>query len=272
MRNNLLLIVPDKKEQELLVKRFLGNYNIYIAGNWAEVLHLAETNSIQLIMCSVDVPAVNGWELCRQVKSAAHLCHIPVILLTADDSFRSRIRNLESGADAFVRRPYSLTYLDALASNLLANREKIRAHFAGSRCKPITAANAGEEDSFFKKLHTHIINNMHNCSLNVSLLARLMNMSRAAFYKKMKTVTHLTPNELINKLRLSRAAELLTSADYKVNEVARMTGFHSQSSFAKTFVKRFKVTPTEYRQMRQKTKLPQRPALHLLNNDAALYN
>ncbi len=89
-----------------------------------------------------------------------------------------------------------------------------------------------------KKLHDHIYNNVHNCSLNVSLLARLMNMSRPAFYRKIKTVTHFTPNELINKARLSRAAELLESADYKVNEVARMTGFHSQSSFAKTFVKK----------------------------------
>jgi AraC-like DNA-binding protein len=277
MRNNLLLILPDKKEQDLLLKRFPGDYNLYIAGNRAEVLHLAETVSIQLIICSVDVAEVNGWDLCSQLKSADHLSHIPVILLTADDSFKSRIKNLESGADAFVSKPYSVTYLNALVRNLLANRAKITAHFANSRFKAITTENAGGEgeDSFIKKLHDHIYNNIHNCSLNVPLLARLMNMSRPAFYKKLKTVTHLTPNHLINKARLSRAAELLGSADYKVNEVARMTGFQSQSSFAKAFVKRFKLTPTEYRRLKKKTKLHKRVALqmqYLQNNDAAIYN
>ncbi|WP_207513707.1 helix-turn-helix domain-containing protein [Longitalea luteola] len=263
MRNNLLLILPDKKEQDLLLKRFISNYNLYIAGNWAEVLHLAETISIQLIICSVEVPGVNGWELCSQLKSALHLSHIPVILLTADDSFRSRIKNLESGADAFVNRPYPVSYLEALVSNLLANRAKITAHVACYPFKPIITAHAAGEDSFIKRLHDHIYNNVHNCSLNVPLLARLMNMSRAAFYRKIKTVTDLTPNDLINKVRLSRAAELLQSAEYKVNEVARMTGFHSQSSFAKTFIKTFKVTPTGYRRMKMKPKWQKKAAVSL---------
>lgn len=275
MRNNLLLILPDKRELDLLLKRFQGNYNICIAENRAEVFHLAETMPVQLIICSVELPVVNGRELCRQLKSTVHLSHIPFMLLTAEDSCKCRIKNLESGADAFVCRPYSLTYLEAQIKNLLANRAKITAYFAGSQIETIKAADSGGEDTFIKKLHDHIYNNVHNSSLDVPLLARLMNMSRPAFYKKIKTVTHLTPNDLINKARLSRAAELLESDDYKVNEVARMTGFHSQSSFAKTFVKRFRVTPTEYRRLKKKTKLQKRASLHmqyLQNNGAAIYN
>lgn len=275
MRNNLLLILPVKKEQDLLLKTFKEDYNIYVAGSWAEILHLAETVSIQLIICSVDVPVLNGWELCRQLKSASRFSHIPFILLTADDSFVSGIKNLESGADAFISRPYSVTYLEALVKNLLANRAKITAHFVSSWFEIMKTEDAGGEETFIKRLHDHIYNNVHNSALNVPLLARLMNMSRPAFYKKIKTVTHLTPNDLINRARLSRAAELLESADYKVNEVARMTGFHSQNSFAKIFLKRFKVTPTEYRRMKLNTKLQRRADLqtkYLQNNDAAMYN
>jgi AraC-like DNA-binding protein/CheY-like chemotaxis protein len=261
MRTNLLLLLPQKKEQDLLLNRFQGEYNIYIAPNPAEVMAIVESVSIQLIVCSVEMPAVDGWELCRTLKSAVLFSHIPVILLTADDSLQSKIKNLESGADAYVSRPFSLTYLEALIKNLLANRAKITAHFTGSQQEPAITADVESEETFIKKLHDHICDNVHNCSLNVEQLARLMNMSRPVFYKKIKRITNLTPNDLINRARLMHAARLLESADYKVNEIARMTGFHSQSSFAKSFVKRFKVTPTEYRRLKMKTRLQKRATI-----------
>ncbi len=151
MRNNLLFILSDKKEQDLLLKRFLV-ITTYIAYNWAEVLQIAETIPIQLIICSVDVPVVNGWELCSQIKSAVHLSHIPFILLTAEDSFKCRIKNLESGADAFVCRPYSVTYLQALVRNLLTNREKITARFGGFQFETMTTAHLEEEGYVHEKI------------------------------------------------------------------------------------------------------------------------
>ncbi|HEX6430930.1 MAG TPA: AraC family transcriptional regulator [Niastella sp.] len=102
------------------------------------------------------------------------------------------------------------------------------------------------EEDFIKKLNDFLFENIQNSALNVNLLAKSLYMSRPTLYRKIKAITDLTPNELINLARLKKAAELLGSADYKVFEIAKMVGFNSQSSFGKAFLKHFKVTPTEY--------------------------
>jgi AraC-like DNA-binding protein len=110
------------------------------------------------------------------------------------------------------------------------------------------------DKEFINKLHELLMENMQNASLNVNLLAKCLYMSRPTLYRKIKAVTDLTPNELINRARLKQAADLLESADYKVFEIAQMVGFHSQSSFGKAFIKHFKVTPTEYQLMHKMQK------------------
>jgi two-component system cell cycle response regulator len=117
------------------------------------------------------------------------------------------------------------------------------------------------EEDFIKKLNDYLFNNVQNSSLNVSLLAKSMYMSRPTLYRKIKTVTDLTPNELINLVRLKQAARLLESADYRVFEIAQMVGFNSQSSFGKVFMKHFKVTPTEYQLMNKKIRMQNNSSL-----------
>jgi len=248
MRNNLLLPLSFKKELDLLPAKFLGDYNIYTAGNSADVLHVVETVSIQLIIWKADTPVLNGWELCTRLKSSVQYSHIPFVLLTTDDSFQTKIKNLESGADAFINIPFSLKYLEMQIRNLLTNRAKIKAHFECSK----SGNSETSTEEFIKKLYDHIYINVHNSLLNADLLARLMNMSRPTFYRKMKIVTDLTPNDLINLVRLKYAARLLVSAEYKINEIAKMAGFQSQSSFGRAFIRQYKVTPTEYQRMKKK--------------------
>jgi AraC-like DNA-binding protein len=108
------------------------------------------------------------------------------------------------------------------------------------------------DNQFIKTLHDFLFENMQNSSLNVGHLAKALYMSRPTLYRKIKAITDLTPNELINRARLKQAADLLESADYKVFEIAQMVGFNSQSSFGKAFIKHFKVTPTEYQLMNKK--------------------
>jgi AraC-like DNA-binding protein len=105
------------------------------------------------------------------------------------------------------------------------------------------------DKEFIKKLNDFLFENIQNSSLNVNGLAKSLYMSRPTLYRKIKAITDLTPNELINRARLKQAADLLESADYKVFEIAQMVGFNSQSSFGKAFIKHFKVTPTEYQLM-----------------------
>lgn len=117
------------------------------------------------------------------------------------------------------------------------------------------------EENFIKKLNDFLYNNVQNSSLSVGLLATSMFMSRATLYRKIKSLTDLTPNELINGVRLKQAAELLKSADYKVFEIAKMVGFNSQSSFGKVFAKHFKMTPTEYQRLNKKVGVPNRSSM-----------
>ena len=274
MRNNLLILLPDKKEQELLLKKFQSEYNLFITSTAVEALRLVEKISFQLIVSAGEMPVQNGWKFCAKLKSAVQFSHIPLILLTADDSLKTRIKNLDSGADAYLSRPFSLLHLEAQIKNLLANRQKITAYFSGSNTETSIAEDGRAEEAFIKKVHVHIDNNLHNCSLKVPQLARSMNMSRPTFYRKIKSVTDLTPNDLINAHRLKRSAELLESSDYKVNEIAGMTGFLSQSSFAKAFIKCFKMTPTEYRRLNKKSKAcdtTKMTGIHSKKIEAAIY-
>jgi AraC-like DNA-binding protein len=111
------------------------------------------------------------------------------------------------------------------------------------------------DNQFIKTLHDFLLENMQNSSLNVGHLAKALYMSRPTLYRKIKAITDLTPNELINRARLKQAADLLESGDYKVFEIAQMVGFNSQSSFGKAFIKHFLVTPTEYQLMNKKERM-----------------
>jgi AraC-like DNA-binding protein len=112
------------------------------------------------------------------------------------------------------------------------------------------SSSSKENEKFLHKLNDYISGHLQNTDLDVDTLARLMNMSRPTFYRKLKCVSDLTPNELINVARLNKAAELISTTAYKVCEIAKMVGFNSQSNFGKAFLKRFNVTPTEYQQMK----------------------
>lgn len=262
MRYNVLLMLNDKKEFEVLSKNLQCNYHVYAASGTNELLQLVDSVSIQLIICSVDQPARNGWALCSLLKSSFQYAHIPIILLTAEGSLVSKIKSLEAGADACLRKPYSRTYLEAQIKNLITNRLKITEHYAFSQAAVTETPGVGVNEDFIKKLNDCIIENVHNSALDVNLLARCLNMSRPTLYRKIKTITRQTPNELINLTRLSRAAGLLECTAYRVNEIAGMVGFSSQSSFGKAFIKQFGLTPTEYQRRNKKTGTQRRNALY----------
>jgi AraC-like DNA-binding protein len=131
------------------------------------------------------------------------------------------------------------------------------------------------EQEFITKLNDFLFENLQNPSLNVNGLAKCLYMSRPTLYRKIKAITDLTPNELINRARLKQAAHLLDSADYKVFEIAQMVGFHSQSTFGKAFIKHFKVTPTEYQLMNKIQRMENSnspPAVFLPKEDKNKHN
>lgn len=246
--NPIILIVDDNEEIiEFLSDNLKLQYTILTASNGKTALQILENEPVHLIVSDIMMPVMDGFELCRNVKSSLHHCHIPVILLTAKKTLEAKIDGLESGADAYVEKPFSPKYLQAQIANLLANRDKLRDFFASSplvHIKSMAYSKADEE--FLEKLHEFINGNLKNTDLDVEQLARAMNMSRPTFYRKIKGVSDLSPNELINITRLKKAAELLMEGKHKIYEIADTVGFTSQHHFARSFLKQFGLTPSEY--------------------------
>jgi AraC-like DNA-binding protein len=154
---------------------------------------------------------------------------------------------LETGADAYIEKPFSPKHLRVQIDNLLANRNKLKEFFANSplaHIKSIAYSRADEE--FLEKLNDVIDGNIKNPDLDVENLAQAMYMSRPTFYRKIKEVSDLTPNELIKISRLKKAAQLLSEGRYKIYEISEMVGFTSQHHFARCFQKQFGMTASEF--------------------------
>ena len=246
--NPLILLVDDNEEILEFLERILKNkYDILKAENGNDALQILDKEAVQLVVSDVMMPVMDGFELCKTIKSSLEYSHIPIILLTAKDGIQSKIEGLELGADAYIEKPFSKEHLQAQIASLLNNRNIIREYFASSPLVHIKSiAHTKADEIFLETLHETISKNIEDTDLDVEKLAQIMNMSRITLYRKIKAISVLTPIELINITRLKRAAELLAEGSHRIFEVSYMVGFSSQSNFARNFQKQFNVTPSEY--------------------------
>ncbi|MHA4806830.1 helix-turn-helix domain-containing protein [Flavitalea flava] len=260
---NVLLVDHNKPELDKLHEYLADMCDLFTARTETAITKMMETHPIHLIIISIELNYADGAEVCTRLKSSLHYSHIPVILLIPSDKNANRIKSLQSGADAHIERPFSREYLLAQIKNTLSNRSRIKDYFAHSLFAHMsTVSSSKENEEFLNKLNDFISANLPNIELNVDLLARLMNMSRPTLYRKIKCISDLTPNELINVARMNRAAELISDANYKIFEIAKMVGFNSRSNFGKAFLKQFNLTPTEYQRMKKRyTSLRRTPFL-----------
>lgn len=248
-----LLLVDDEEEiLEFLERTLNSQYSILKAANGKEALRVLETEVVQLVVSDVMMPEMDGFELCKVIKSTVAHSHLPVILLTAKNSIQAKVEGLELGADAYIEKPFSKAHLLAQISSLLYNRNMIREFFASSPLVHIKSmAHTRSDEQFLTTLHNIISKYLGDEEFDVEKLAKIMMMSRVTLYRKIKAVSDLSPLELINISRLKRAAELLTSGEYRISEISAMVGFSSQSNFARSFQKQFNMTPTDYMQSKQ---------------------
>jgi DNA-binding response OmpR family regulator len=252
----VILLVDDNEEiLEFIEHELNEKYTIIKALNGQEALNILKEEVVQLVICDIMMPVMDGFELCKTIKTNFDFSHIPVILLTARNTLQSKIEGLETGADAYIEKPFSPEYLQVQIANLLANRSKIKEYFASSPLVHIKSiAYSKADELFLEKLNEIIYANLEDTELDVEKLASLVNMSRPTLYRKIKSISDLTPNELINITRLKRAAELLVEGNYKIYEIADMAGYGSQTNFGRNFLKQFGMTPTDYLAMKQAEK------------------
>lgn len=253
----LILLIDDEEEILDFLERILRNkYRILKAESGKDALEILTTEAVQLIICDVMMPEMDGFELCEIIKSNFEYSHIPVILLTAKNTLQSKVKGLELGSDAYIEKPFSKEHLLAQITSLLANRNKIKEYFAGSPLVHIKSmAHSKADEQFLASLNETIWQRLEDTEMDVEKLAGLMNMSRVTLYRKIKAVSDLSPLELINVIKLKKAAELLAEGDYKIYEISAMVGYSSQSNFARNFQKQFNMTPSEYMNSMQSKKI-----------------
>lgn len=244
---NLLITEDNTELLNLIAGYFSKYYQVYTASNGKEALIILEKETIDLVISDIMMPEMDGYELCEAIKGDTRYCHIPVILLTAKTTINDKIKGLEYGSDAYVEKPFSLEHLRTQVWNLLQSRKKLREVFATSPLSPTAdIAISPRDKEFIEKLNSEIDKHIQEVNFSIDVLAEIMCMSRSNFYRKIKSVSGMSPNDYLKMVRLKKAAELLLKQEYRINEIYEQVGFNTSSYFAKCFREQFGMAPKEF--------------------------
>ena len=242
-----ILIVDDNADIRAYLRTILQDrYQVNEAADGQQGLALANEIVPDLIVSDVMMPVMNGLEFCHRVKEGTATSHIPVILLTARALSKHQIEGYESGADAYITKPFAAEVLLARIDNLLKSRRQLKDLF--SIASPGSTASLREEpkeDTFMLKFRDFIQANMTDSDLSVETIGAELGLSRVQLYRKVKALTGQSPVELLRTARLHKGRELLQTTDKTVSEVAYEVGFSAPSYFAKCFKDEFGVTPSD---------------------------
>ena len=243
-----LLIVEDTSDMlDFISGIFRDSHRIFKAGNGQDALEILRNTDIDLIISDISMPVMDGFELLKSVRSSEMLCHIPVIMLTVESALETKIRGLEYGADAYIEKPFSTSHLKATVDNLIARRENMRKRYMLSPLKNDSESIVVSRDKeWFDNLVMLIQDNIQEAEISIEELALQLNMSRSSFQRKLKGLTGLSPVEFVRLVRLKKAAELLSTGNYRVNEVCFMVGFNKPSYFSSLFKKQFGMLPKDF--------------------------
>lgn len=244
----ILIVEDDVNMLDFISTNIRGEgYNALCAINGKEALKILESQPVELIVSDVMMPEMDGIELCRKIKNNIDYSHIPVILLTAKGNSDAELEGIESGADAYVVKPFKWKHLTALVKNQLEIRNKLKEKFNQQPLVDIGTIATNTHDKKFIESITQIVESrIDDYRLSVEELSRELAMSRSTLHKKLKAITGHVPNEFIRLIRLRTAAKLLISGEYNISEVGYRTGFNSPSYFSRCFIQQFKLTPSEF--------------------------
>ena len=245
-----ILVVDDDTEVAHYLKILLSStYRVICRFNAEDAFKAVSEEAPDLVLSDVVMPGTDGYTLCRKIKEDLQLCHTPVILVTAKANMEDQVEGLNTGADAYVTKPFDPTYLQALIQSQLKNREKVRA-LLGRNTQTDAIADAvlsPQDNAFMTELYRLMENELSNPELDISHMTELLKISRTKFYYKVKGLTGENPSSFFKTYKLNRAAELIKEGKYSISEIADMTGFSTHSYFSKAFKKQFGIAPSEYK-------------------------
>ena len=261
-----MLLVEDNSELRLFLRSiFASEYRIVEAVDgmqgWSKALKFLP----DIIISDVMMPEKDGIAMTRELRADMTTSHIPIVLLTAKTSIESKLEGLEYGADDYITKPFSATYLKARVKNLLTQRQKLQGIYRDNLMTGATTTTSEEETveekgpemspndrKFMDKLVDLMEKNMDNGELVVDDLVQELAVSRSVFFKKLKTLTGLAPIEFIKEMRIKRAVQFIETGEYSMTQISYMVGINDPRYFSKCFKQKMGMTPTEYRDKRKR--------------------
>lgn len=247
-RNYNILVVEDNPDLILLLRNILSRkYNIFTSGNGKEALGVLKEQDIQLVISDVMMPEMDGYKLCKAIKEDIEFSHIPIILLTAKTTEEDVVDAYQSGADSYLKKPFSVNVLNARIENLLQAREKRISEFKTQQVfNPKELDYTTPDEEFIKQVMDCIYNNYTDPDFDQNKLTEVLGLSKSTIYRKLKSLTGMTTSNLIKDVRLKMAREILNKkGGTRISEIAYMVGFNDPKYFSICFKKEFGFLPSE---------------------------
>ncbi|TLX78162.1 response regulator [Labilibacter sediminis] len=244
----VLVVEDDNDMRDYIVSGLKERYKVIAAENGVQGHKLALEEVPDIIISDWMMPQMNGIELCEKIKNDLRTCHIPLILLTAKGGLESKTEGIETGADDYIQKPFSMSYLQVRIKNLWQQRERLkRVYQKQTNLEPSEVTVTSLDEKFLSDLMSLLEKDMDNPELNVKNLSEKMGMSHTNLYRKIKALTGQTATEFVRTIRLKRAAQLLKAGQLNVSEVMYMVGFSHRSYFTQSFKAMYGVSPKEYK-------------------------
>ena len=248
----LLLVIDDNRDILTMVRDLMADdYNVITATDGRQGFRKAIKYTPDLIICDVMMPVMDGMECCRRIKEEISTSHIPVLMLTACPLDEQRAEGYDSGADAYMPKPFSGALLKSRCQSLLSNRKRVKASMtaqgpgATRTVKPVPTSDI--ESEFYRKFCSILETKLSNADLNISDIASEIGLSHSQLYRKIKALTGNSPIELLRSLRVKKARELLAKSEKTVSEIAYEVGFSNPTYLTKCFKDEYGLSPTDFR-------------------------
>ncbi|WP_372932915.1 hybrid sensor histidine kinase/response regulator transcription factor [Mariniphaga sediminis] len=252
-RDSLLIVEDNPDIATYLKDSFSGKYNIYVAPNGEEAFKMVEKEHPSLIISDIMMPGITGIQLCKKIKQNIKTSHIPIILLTAKTTIEDQVEGLESGADDYVPKPFSIKVLETKVNNLIVSRKRLRDYYSQTLdIHPEEIAFNPLDQEILEKSKEIIEKYLSDPDFSVEIFAREIGMSRSNLHLKLKAITGESATDFIKKIRLGKAVKFLEENRFSISEISYMVGYSSPSYFTTSFKKFFGYLPTEHLEKKNK--------------------
>lgn len=248
-RHKILLAEDEEEIREYVSHELAADFHVTACANGQEAWDRLRRESYDLLISDIMMPMLDGLTLCRKVKQNIHTNTVPVILLTAKTLEEEQIKGLDSGADAYITKPFSIDFLRTSVNNLLRNRNMLRTSFEGRQEQEVDITAMTEEspdEKLMRRIAKVINENISDPKLNIDKIAREVGISRVHLYRKLKELTNQSARDYLRNIRLKHAAELLKLGNSNVSRIAELTGFSNIAVFSHAFKEFYGVSPKEY--------------------------